>query len=138
MTRTRRPVRRNGNRRKRVAVVALIGLACAAIVTVALVVLLPNGVDLNEEARPHATTACDLIAKAGKAGSAHTPERYAAAALLLDKAMIESAQAAKADPKAADLDRATQAVHEAPHHADRTQWRNTLSTALSTCEEAIG
>jgi hypothetical protein len=151
MTRTRRPVPRGANPRKRApqspppatglrkpVVIALITVACAAIVAIALLVFLPNGVELNEKARPHATAACDLISKADKAAHVDAPERYAAAALLLDKAMIESAQAAEADPKAADLDRATTAVHEAAHEADRTQWRNALGTALASCEETLG
>jgi hypothetical protein len=119
-------------------VVAFALAAGVALVAVALFAVRPDGGELDEETRGHAAAACDLTSKADEAAQVDTPARYAAAALLLDKAIIESARAAKADPAFADLDRAVQAVHLAAHRGDRGEWRDALDTALSTCHETFG
>jgi len=121
---------------RRRVVVALV--AGAALVSAALFALRPDGGELDEEARSHARAACDLTSKADEATQVDTPARYAAAALLLDEAIIESAQAAEAAPEFADLDQAVQAVHIAAHRGSRGPWRDALDTALSSCRDTLG
>jgi len=149
MTRSRGPAGRSGDPRKRalqppppdtgrrgqLVVASAMGVA---LVAAAFFALRPDGVGLDEEARSHAAAACDLTSKADEAAQVDTPARYAAAALLLDKAIIESARASEAAPEFADLDRAVQAVHLAAHRGDRGPWRDALDTALSTCRETFG
>jgi len=113
-------------------------VAGAALVAVALLALRPDGGRLDEEARNHAAAACDLTSKADEAAQVDSPARYAAAALLLDEAIIESARAAEVAHEFADLDGAVQAVHLAAHRGDRGPWRDALDTALSTCHETFG
>jgi len=106
---------------------------------VAFFALPPDGGGLDEEARSNAAAACDLTSRADVAAQVDSPARYAAAALLLDKAIIESARASEAAaPEFADLDRRVQAVHLAAHRGDRGQWRDALETALSACRETFG
>lgn len=68
----------------------------------------------------------------------NTAGRYAAAVLLLDQAMIESARAVESDPALAELDQAVQAVHGAGHSGDPTQWDSALVTALTACRDSLG
>jgi hypothetical protein len=107
-------------------------------VAIALFTLRPDSGALDEEARSHAAAACDLTSKADEAAQVDTPARYAAASLLLDKAIIDSARAVQAAPEFADLDRAVQAVHLAAHRGSRGPWRDALDLALSTCRETLG
>ena len=106
-----------------------------ALVAIALVALRPAGGEANEEARAHAEAACDLTSKADTAVQVDTPARYAAAALLLDKAIIESARAAEAAIEFAALDQAVQTVHAAAHRGSRQPWRDALDRALTICHE---
>jgi len=117
--------------RKRVVVAALI--VGVGLVAAAMFALRPAGEQIDEQARVHAAAACDLITKADEAAQVDTPARYAAAALLLDEAIIESGQAAEAATEYADLDQAAQALHTAAHAGSRDPWRDALDTALSAC-----
>jgi len=149
MTRSGGPARRSGDPRKRTAqpaprevnmriqVIAAL-VAGIALVAIALFALRSNDTKLDEEARSHASAACDLTADADEAVQVDSPVRYAAAALLLDQAIVESGRASEADPAVAALDRAVQAVHQAAHRGDRDQWRDALDDALTACRETFG
>ena len=89
----------------------------------------------RSEALEHARTACDLTGKAGEAAEVDTPERYAAAAFLMDNAIIESERAALGAAEFTALDRAVQAVHAAAHRGDREEWKKALETALDACSD---
>lgn len=66
-----------------------------------------------------------------------TGGRYAAAVLLLDQAMIESARAVESDPALAELDQAVQEVHVAGHSGDPDQWDSALGAALTACRASL-
>ena len=108
-----------------------------ALVAVALVALRPAGGEIDEEARAHAEAACDLTSKADEAAQVDTRARYAAATLLMDKAIIESARAAEGATEYTQLDQAVQALHTAAHTGEHAQWRDALDTALATCRETF-
>lgn len=89
----------------------------------------------------HAEVACDLTGKARQAtGATEVRERvrYAAAVLLLDQAIIESARAARADTRLAALDAALQAAHAAGHEGDHDRWRRALRAADAECRAVLG
>lgn len=89
----------------------------------------------------HAEVACDLTGKARQAtGASQVRERvrYAAAVLLLDQAIIESARAARADTRLAALDAALQAAHAAGHEGDHDRWRRALRAADAECRVVLG
>lgn len=111
-------------------------IVAGALVAIALVALRPADGETDEEARTHAVAACDLVSKADTAVQVDTPARYAAAALLLDKAIVESARAAEASTEFAALDQAVQAVHTAAHRGSGQPWRDALEQALTICHEA--
>lgn len=111
-------------------------VVAGALVAIALVALRPAGGETDEEARTHAVAACDLVSKADTAVQVDTPARYAAAALLLDKAIVESARASEASTEFAALDQAVQAVHTAAHRGSGQPWRDALEQALTICHEA--
>jgi len=149
MTRSGGSARRSGDPRKRTAqpaarevnlrvqlVAALV--AGVALVAIALFALRSNDTELDEDARTHASAACDLTSDADEAVQVDSPVRYAAAALLLDQAIVESGRAAEADPAVAALDRAVQAVHQAAHQGDRDTWRDALDDALAACRKTFG
>jgi hypothetical protein len=99
--------------------------------------------DTSVDARTlvHAEVACDLTSKAGQAtGASRVGERvrYAAAVLLLDQAIIESARAARADERLAPLDAALQAAHTAGHEGDHDSWRRALRSADAECGVVLG
>jgi hypothetical protein len=89
----------------------------------------------------HAEVACDLTGKARQAtGASQVRERvrYAAAVLLLDQAITESARAARADTRLAALDAALQAAHAAGHEGDHDRWRRALRSADAECRAVLG
>lgn len=89
----------------------------------------------------HAEVACDLTGKARQAtGASQVRERvrYAAAVLLLDQAIIESARAARADTRLAALDAALKAAHAAGHEGDHDRWRRALRAADAECRVVLG
>jgi hypothetical protein len=143
-------VRRSGDPRKRaalpspsdagarrrlvlVAVVAGVGL-----LVVALLTLRGDPEEADDLSRGHAEAACDLTTDADEAGSVETNARLAAAMLLLDKAIIESARAANTNRSYADLDRFVQKVHTAAHRRDPEQYRTAMNSALAACRSAFG
>lgn len=96
--------------------------------------------DVDDRALVHAAVACDLTSKAEQA--AETSEvaaraRYAAAVLLLDQAIIESARGAESDPRLAGLDAALQAVHTAGHEGDHARWQEALVIANGECRTVL-
>ena len=139
------------DRRRAAAVVAAVVVG-AAVVALALVTTRSGGdraagtqaADTRAagtRARPHFEAACDLADKAGEAAEATTVDarsRYAASVLLLDRAIIESARAAEADPALGDLDAALQDVHTAGHERDPAGWESALAEALAECRTALG
>ena len=89
----------------------------------------------------HAEVACDLTGKARQAtGASEVRERvrYAAAVLLLDQAIIESARAARGDTRLTALDAALQAAHTAGHEGDHDTWRRALRSADAECRVVLG
>jgi hypothetical protein len=122
-----RPVTRT---RTRLVVVAVAGAAC-----VLLAVLLGMGAEDGPDARARARAAstCELMSGAEEAGRVDTDARYAASMLLLDKAVIESARAAKVDAEYADLDLAVRAAHRAAHRRDPEQYRTAMASAIAAC-----
>ena len=91
----------------------------------------------NARARAHAEAACDLTTKANEAARVETDARYAATVLVLDQAIVESARAAKADLRYADLDQALQAVHTAAHTGDRERYEVAMGSAQAACRNAL-
>lgn len=126
---------RTGPGRRAVAV-ALV--AVAVLLALAYVALRPAADEPDGAARDHAEAACDLTSKAREAGQVETRARYAAAMLLLDRAIIESARAAESDPALAELDASVQSLHTAAHRGDPGQWKAALGTALAACRTATG
>lgn len=61
----------------------------------------------------------------------------AAAVLLLDQAMIESARAVESDPTLAELDQAVHEVHVAGHSGDPGRWESALGAALTACRASL-
>lgn len=95
----------------------------------------------DPQAVDHAEAACDLTTKAGEAADAVEVDkrsRYAAAVLLLDRAIIESGRAVQLDGRLTELDSALQAVHVAGHEGDPDGWQAALDSALSECRSALG
>jgi hypothetical protein len=133
-----------GSKRPWVVLAALV--AGLAVLTVALAAAQPGEKEKAEGAPDsaglrHAEAACDLTTKAGEAAEAQQIDsraRYAAAVLLLDRAIIESERAAASDTGLADLDEALQAVHTAGHEGDPDGWQTALDTALTECRAAVG
>lgn len=117
-------------------VVALV--AAAALAAVAFVALRPADGEVDEVAREHAEVACDLTSKAEEAARMETSARYAAAVLLLDKAIIESERAAESDTGFAELNEAVQEVHAAGHEGDPRRWQAALDTVLTACRTSVG
>jgi hypothetical protein len=103
----------------------------------AFVALRPADAKLDDGARDHAEVACNLTSKAEEAARVDTGGRYAAAVLLLDQAMIESARAVESDPALAELDQAVQEVHVAGHSGDPGQWDSALGAALTACRASL-
>lgn len=126
----------NAGSRAQVLVVGLVSLA--AVLVIAFAALGGGEEEPDDAARGHAEVACDLTTKAEEASRGDSDARFAAAVLLLDNALIESARAAEADASYADLDQAVQDVHAAGHTGDADQWRTTLDTALTACRDAVG
>lgn len=118
----------------RVLIAALV--ASTGFVAVSVFALRPADDEPDEKATGHAETACSLTSKADEAARVDTGARYAAAVLLLDNAIIESARAAGASPRFVALDQAVQALHTAAHQGRPAQWRDALDTALTACQEA--
>lgn len=116
-----------------VAVLAAVGL-----VALALTLLRPADEHVESAARGHAEVACDLTTKAEEAADVESAARLAAAAILLDQAIVESARAADGASEFADLDRAVQAVHTAAHSGAPDRWRDALEIALAACHDAVG
>lgn len=112
-------------------------IAAGGLVAVSLFALRPADNGRDEAGRDHAQAACDLTSKADEAAQVDTGARYAAAVLLLDNAIIESARAADAATRFADLDQAVQALHAAAHRGRPRQWRDALDTALAACRESL-
>jgi hypothetical protein len=88
-------------------------------------------------ARAHAESACDLTAGANEAARVKTDARYAATVLVLDRAILESERAAKADPRFADLDQALKAVHTAAHTGDPETYDTAMDRAQAACSNAL-
>jgi hypothetical protein len=89
----------------------------------------------------HAEAACDFTSKAEEAAEATVVDeqtRYAAAVLLLDRAIIESARAAESDTGLVKLDSALQAAHAAGHEGDHDAWQQALHAANAECETVLG
>jgi hypothetical protein len=107
-------------------------------VALALVVLSPADEEVDAQARGHAETACELTSKAAEAAGVESAARLAAAALLLDRAIIESARAAEGGAEYADLDQAVQAVHTAAHSGVHQRWVEALDAALASCQDSVG
>jgi hypothetical protein len=96
---------------------------------------------VDAQALVHAEVACDLTGKARQAtGATEVRERvrYAAAVLLLDQAIIESARAARADTRLVALDAALQAAHTAGHEGDHDTWQRALRSADAECVAVLG
>lgn len=125
-------------RRRLVVSVAVVALSAVG-VWIALATLGPSAPTVDEQGRVHAAAACDLTLQAGEAASAvqiDSRSRYAAAALLLDRAVIESARAAESDAALTGLDDTLQAVHTAAHRGDPDRWEAALDAALTACGAA--
>ena len=135
---------------RRWAVAAAIAVG-AAVLVLALLAMRPDdaepdgssgaGSAANPQALAQAESACDLTTKAGEAAEAVQVDRrsrYAAAVLLLDRAIIDSARAAESDARLAELDAALQAVHTAGHEGDPAGWQAALDAALAECRTALG
>jgi hypothetical protein len=130
--------------------------AAVALVSLAAVSALPDGrwstagnpelggtvsADPQGEAVMHAEAACMLTSKAEQAAEATVVDeqtRYAAAVLLLDQAIIESARAVQTDTQLADLDTALQSAHAAGHRGDHDEWEHALRTARAECRTVRG
>lgn len=150
MTRARGAASRSGDPRKRAAqasapgsgrrkrAVVAAALAGAGFVAAALLALRPAGDEIDQESRDHAQAACQLTEQAHEAASVNTDARYAAAVLLLDEAIVESAQAAEGATAYAELERAVQALHTAAHSGIERQWRDALDAALAVCGGSFG
>lgn len=96
---------------------------------------------LDAQTLIHAAVACDLAAKAGQAyetSDVGARARYAAAVLLLDQAIIESARAAEGDTELVPLDAALQAAHTAGHEGEDARWEDALDTAQGECRIVLG
>ena len=93
--------------------------------------------EVDPVARRHAEEACDLTSKAEEAAVVDSAERYAAAAFLLDTAIIESERAAQGAREFTDLDKAMQAVHTAAHQGSAGPWHDALDDALAACRDAL-
>ena len=128
----------SGRRARVVAVVLAVGGAAALALALAVTGPEDDGSG-GTQARHHAEAACVLATQAGEAAAAGEARRvdararYAAAVLLLDRAIIESARAARSDPGHTDLDAALQSVHTAGHAGDHDAWESTLDEALTAC-----
>ncbi len=124
-------------KRRRVAFGALL---VASIGFVAIVVATNQSAHEEREtgARGYAAAACDLTDKAEEATTVSTGARYAAAVLLLDRAIIESARAARSEPEFAEMDQAVQALHTAGHRGGPARWQVALDAALAACQDAVG
>ncbi len=123
--------------KREIAVVA--GVVLVVVLAFAWLALRPvEEQQVAEPGRDHAEVACDLTTKAGEAAQMDTSARYAAAVLLLDKAMIESERASESEPRFSELDAAVREVHRAGHRQDPEQWDLALNAALGTCESSVG
>jgi hypothetical protein len=109
--------------------VAVIGVAIAILLSVR------GGDEPDAEAVARAESACDLMSGAEEAGQVDTDARYAAAMLLLDKAIIESARAAKVDVEFVALDEMVQDAHTAAHQRDADRYQAAMDSALASCSE---
>ena len=112
--------------------------AAVALVALALLTLRPADGERDGEARDHAEAACALTSKAEEAAQVETDARFAAAMLLLDEAIIESARAAETAVEFAHLDQAVQEVHAAAHRGSSGPWREALDAALAACDNSAG
>lgn len=143
---------RAGGGDRRWAVVAALAVG-AAVVLLALLAMrgdepAPGGVaggspdvTADPDARTQAESACELTTRAGEAADAvevDARSRYAAAVLLLDRAILDSARAAESDPGLVELDAALQEVHTAGHAGDHDRWEAALDAALTECRTALG
>jgi hypothetical protein len=113
-------------------------VAAGAVVLVAVVLgLRGGGPEVDARARALADSACELTSGAEEAGRVDTEARLAAAMLLLDKAIIDSARAAETDPAFAELDRVVQGVHAAAHRANPEQYHTAMDAALTECSSSL-
>ena len=126
-------------RRARIVAVAL-GVGGAAALALVLAVTGPEDDGSGDtQARHHAEAACVLATQAGEAAAAGEARRvdararYAAAVLLLDRAIIESARAVRSDSGHTGLEAALQSVHTAGHAGDADGWESGLDEALTAC-----
>lgn len=107
------------------------------LVVAALVALRTPDEHRDDKALGHARTACDLTVRADEAARVDSSARYAAAALLLDEAMIRSARAAEQADEFVDLDEAVRAVHAAAHRGKGEPLHDALDTALAACRGSV-
>ncbi len=103
----------------------------------ASLVLRSTGSEVDEVARGHARAACDLTADSEEAAQVDSDARYAAALLLLDRAIIESKRAAESAGEYEALDQAVQAAHTAAHQRSSAPWREALADARAACDDAL-
>ena len=91
----------------------------------------------DAQARAHAESACDLTSQADEAARVNSDARYAATVLVLDQALLESARAAEADRRFADLDQALQAAHTAAHTGDPETYEVAMDRAQAAYQSAL-
>lgn len=91
----------------------------------------------DARARAHAESACDLVSKAHEAAEVESDARYAATVLVLDRAIIESERAARADVVFGDLDRVVQGVHTAAHTGDPAKYTAAMDAAQDACRREV-
>lgn len=137
--RNARPEPSNGSGRRARVVAVVLGVGGAALALALAVTGPEDDRPADTQGRQHAEAACVLATQAGEAaagGEARRVDaraRFAAAVLLLDRAIIESARAAEFDPGHTGLDAALQSVHTAGHAGDPDVWESTLDEALTAC-----
>lgn len=135
------PIRRDtpdaaAARRRLVLIIG--GLTVVVVLALVALVLLGRDTSPDERALAHARAACDVAGKAATATEVDAPERYAAAAFLLDTAILETSRAASLDPEFRSLDQSMQAVHSAAHRGVKDPWREALGEALGRCRDVVG
>ena len=129
----------SGSGRSARVVAVVLGVGGAALALALAVTGPEDDRPADTQGRHHADAACVLAAQAGEAAAAGEARRvdararFAAAVLLLDRAIIESARAAEIDPGHTGLDAALQSVHTAGHAGDSDGWESTLDEALTAC-----
>ena len=146
MTRPGGDASRSGDPRKRAiqspppATSARLAAAVGALVVAAVIVVFvaiesrPDDPGPSTVAKDHAEAACELTSKAQEAAGADIEARAGVAALILDRAMLESARAAELAPEFADLDEAVQAAHA----GGGGPLQDSFDAALATCRDVTG